>query len=151
MASLLLSLYGIIYHHNCPHPHHTRGGEGGLITVSRLYLSLEYARTRLRKIDTFFAGLKLAPRSQADIGRSFYLLRERGGSNYDCVFLPGGGAVSTTIKYKLSVAWINIYLLLVEHHSCCPHCFPLGRGPPLGYRAEIRTRACRTASRRATI
>ncbi len=41
--------------------------------------------------------------------------------------------------------------LLVEHHSCCPHCFPLGRGPPLGCRAEIRTRACRTASRRATI
>ncbi len=27
---------------------------------------------------------------------------------------------------------------------------PLGRGPPLGCRAEIRTRACHTASRRAT-
>jgi hypothetical protein len=39
----------------------------------------------------------------------------------------------------------------IEHHSCCPHCFPLGRGSPLGCRAEIRTRACRTASRRATI
>ncbi len=29
--------------------------------------------------------------------------------------------------------------------------FPLGRGPPLGCRAEIRTRACLTASRRAAI
>ncbi len=38
-----------------------------------------------------------------------------------------------------------LYILLVEHHSCCPHCFPLGRGPPLGCRAEIRTRACRTS------
>ncbi len=28
---------------------------------------------------------------------------------------------------------------------------PLGRGPPLGCRAEIRTRACHTASRRATV
>ncbi len=28
---------------------------------------------------------------------------------------------------------------------------PLGRGPPLGCRAEIRTQACRTASRCATI
>ncbi len=44
-----------------------------------------------------------------------------------------------------------VYILLVVHHSCCPHCFPLGTGPPLGCRAEIRTRACRTASRRATI
>ncbi len=43
-----------------------------------------------------------------------------------------------------------LYILLVEHHSC-PHCFPLGRGPPLGCRDEIRTRACRKASRRATI
>jgi hypothetical protein len=25
-----------------------------------------------------------------------------------------------------------LYKLLVEHHSCCPHCFPLGRWPPLG-------------------
>jgi hypothetical protein len=40
----------------------------------------------------------------------------------------------------------RIYILLIEYHSCCPHCFPLGRGPPLGCRAEIRTRACRTAS-----
>ncbi len=44
-----------------------------------------------------------------------------------------------------------IYILLVEHHFCCPHCFPLGRGPPLGCRAEIRTRACCRASWRATI
>jgi hypothetical protein len=44
-----------------------------------------------------------------------------------------------------------LYIVLVEHHSCCPHCFPLGRGPPQGCRAEIRTRACRTASLRATI
>jgi hypothetical protein len=44
-----------------------------------------------------------------------------------------------------------LYILLVEHHSCCPHCFPLGIRPPLGCRAEIRTRACRTASWRATI
>ncbi len=36
-----------------------------------------------------------------------------------------------------------LYILLVEHHSCCPHCFPLSRGPPLGCRAEIRTQACR--------
>jgi hypothetical protein len=28
---------------------------------------------------------------------------------------------------------------------------PLGGGPPLGCRAEIRTQACRTASRRATV
>jgi hypothetical protein len=38
-----------------------------------------------------------------------------------------------------------LYILHVEHHSCCPHCFPLGRGPHLGCRAEIRTRVCRTA------
>ncbi len=50
---------------------------------------------------------------------------------------------------RADIQYFNI--LLVEHHSCCPHCFPLGRGPPLGCRAEIRTRACRTASRRATI
>ncbi len=46
---------------------------------------------------------------------------------------------------------IFLYILLVEYRSCSPHCFPLGRGPPLGCRAEIRSRACRTASRRATI
>jgi hypothetical protein len=40
-----------------------------------------------------------------------------------------------------------LYILLVEHHSCCPHYFPLGRGPPLGCWAAL-TRACRTASRR---
>jgi hypothetical protein len=28
--------------------------------------------------------------------------------------------------------YIILYILLVEYRSCCPHCFPLGRGPPLG-------------------
>ncbi len=35
--------------------------------------------------------------------------------------------------------YIILNILLVEHHFCC-HCFPLGRGPPLVCRPEIRTR-----------
>jgi hypothetical protein len=51
--------------------------------------------------------------------------------------------ISTLMEQTYNI----LYILLVEHHSCYPHCFPLGRGPPLGCRAEIRTRACRTASK----
>ncbi len=46
---------------------------------------------------------------------------------------------------------VFIYIVLLVDYSCCPHCLPIGRGPPLGCRAEIWTRACRTASRRAII
>ncbi len=63
------------------------------------------------------------------------------------LFLGKSCPIFTLIEQTYNI----LYILLVEHHSCCPHCFPLGRGPPLGCRAEIRTRACRTASRRATI
>ncbi len=44
-----------------------------------------------------------------------------------------------------------LYILLVEHHSCYPHCIRSVEGLLQGCRAEIRTRACRTASRCATI
>jgi hypothetical protein len=44
-----------------------------------------------------------------------------------------------------------LYILLVEYHSCYPHCIRSVEGLLQGCRAEIRTRACRTASRCATI
>jgi hypothetical protein len=66
-------------------------------------------------------------------------------------FLRFGGSCHSFHLFYINRADNILYILLEEHHSCCPHCFPLGRGPPLGCRAEIRTRACHTASRRATI
>ncbi len=41
-----------------------------------------------------------------------------------------------------------LYILLVVKPLLISSWLPVGRGPPLGCRAEIRTRACRTASRR---
>jgi hypothetical protein len=45
----------------------------------------------------------------------------------------------------------NLYIILVEIHSCYPHCIRSVEGLLQGCRAGIRTRACRTASRCATI
>ncbi len=45
-----------------------------------------------------------------------------------------------------------LYILLVEYGTLLLSSWlPLGRGPPLGCLAKIRTRACFTASRRATV
>ncbi len=45
-----------------------------------------------------------------------------------------------------------LYILLVEYHSSYPHCIcSVIEGVLYGCRAEMRTRACRTASRCATI
>ncbi len=56
---------------------------------------------------------------------------------------PDGTFKRTYIQY--------LYMLLVENRFFLSSSLPLSRGPPLGCRAEIRTRACLTASRRATI
>ncbi len=67
------------------------------------------------------------------------------------IFFKGLLARCHSFYFIIEQTYNILYLLLVEHHSCCPHCFPLGRGPPLGCQAEIRTRVCHTASWCATI
>jgi hypothetical protein len=56
------------------------------------------------------------------------------------------------LYFTLSEHTYNIYICNSSRTaSCCLHRFSLSIGHPLGCRAEIRTRACHTASRRATI